>query len=469
MVRTTVGCTLVVALSMIGCSSSPSVSSTRSDIEVVGSDGVVDVNSPNASDPPRDEPVPELSGPLTIQLDGNVATERIGADGGTIEVTSATGTLFSLVVPPGALIESVDITATAVAEFGNLGFDAHGVVFGPAGLSFAGVGELTITPTDPVPVERQLMFAFDDTGSQFGAAEPKLTTDDVVVMVGHFSGYGFGDASRPSQAAFLERQASEAAVRIAGQVGDIFHTERISELLAVDSTVDLAAVFEEYATQWEEQVIKPRLAAGGSSCAAADLAISTVIGYERQRALIGAPTSTFGADLGGLVQQGYAVCEEEAITKCKAAKEPSILLEFWLGANRRAQLLGSADIAPTDPEQAKVICSPAYAASGGQPSFELSGTVTDLTKAFTLNGTFLSAPWSVAFTFLPDDASSGSHLYEGGGDGAVVSASGSYTIAAGDDGVLILTTSSGNCTGSMAGIGDVPCQDSVETIILTPI
>jgi hypothetical protein len=402
-----------------------------------------------------------LSGPLTIKLETTPATKSIGADGGTIDVKSSSGTAFSLVVPAGALTGTVDITATPVASFGNLGFDADGVVFGPSGLAFLSAAELTITPATPVPVDRQLMFAFDDTGAQFGAAEPKLDTPDAVIMVEHFSGYAFGNATRPSQAAFLQRQASDAATRITSQIGEVFLTERQSRLLNDASVVDLAAAFENYGKQWEEQVIKPRLDAANSSCAAATLAMSTVLGYERQRALIGTSTTFSALDIYNLVKQAYPVCLEEAITKCKAAKDPSILVQFWFGINRQVQLLGQSDIAPSDVNEAIKICTPTYTATGGGGDMTVSGTVADITKTFTLNGVFPGA--SVTFAFFPDGESGGSYTYKGSGGGVQLSGQGTYTVDDSDpDGVLVLTGHSNGCA-TPGG-----CRDNTDVITLTP-
>ncbi len=230
-------------------------------------------------------------------------------------------------------------------------------------------------------------------------AEPQIDTPDVVIMVEHFSGYAFGDATRPSQAAFLQRQATDAASRISGQIGDVFLGERESQVLNGTSVADLAAAFETYGEQWVEQVINPRLAAANSSCAAGALAISTVLGYERQRGLIGAGSNFSAADIYDLVKQAYPVCEEEAITKCKGLKDPSILLQFWITVNRQVQLLGAANIAPIDVDEAIKICTPTYTATGGGEGLTVTGTVADLTKTFTLEGTFPGA--SVTFGVLP--------------------------------------------------------------------
>ena len=280
-------------------------------------------------------------------------------------------------------------------------------------------------------------------------------------MVQHFSGYALGNATGPSQAAFLQRQASDAATRITSEVGEVFTAERQSQLLNGTSVVDVAAAFEKYGKDWEEQVIKPRLAAAGSSCAAAELAVATVTGYERQRALIGASSTFSLADLFALLQQMFPVCEKEAITKCKSAKDPSILVQFWTGANRQSQLLGHEDIAPTDVDKAIKICTPTYTASGGGDQLTVTGTVADVTNTFTLSGIFPGA--SLTFAFFPDGDKGGQYTYKGSGNGVQLSGQGTYTIDASDpNGVLVITGHSNGCA-TPGG-----CRDNTDVITLTP-
>ncbi|MEO8267552.1 MAG: hypothetical protein ABI706_18780 [Ilumatobacteraceae bacterium] len=229
-----------------------------------------------------------------------------------------------------------------------------------------------------------------------------------------------------------------------------------------ESVVDLAAVFEAYGKQWEEQVIKPRLDAAKSSCAAGTLAMSTVIGYQRQRGLIGAGSNFSAEDIYNLLTQAYPVCLEEAITKCKGLKDPSILVQFWFEANRQVQLLGYPDIAPTDVNEAIKICTPTYTASGGGDGLTVTGTVADLTKTFTLEGTFPGA--SVTLAFFPDGESAGSYTYKGSGGGVQISGQGTYKVAGPDgaDGVLILTGHSNGCA-TPGG-----CRENTDVITLTP-
>jgi hypothetical protein len=461
MTKLLAGCVVSLALLAGACGSDGSPRATsgssvdRSSSEA--GDGSDDSDQ-TAGDVPE-EAVEVLSGPLEIVLETTASTAMIGPDGGTVEVTSSAGTVFSLAVPKDALLGDVEITATPVASIGNLGFDAHGVVFGPSGLSFLGTAQLTITPTEAVPVDRQLPLMFDDTGEQFGVAEPKLDASAVVILVQHFSGYAFGDATRPSQAAFAERQASDAETRISSHFAEILARERQSQLLEGESVVDLAEEFDKFGKEYEEQVIKPRLAAANSSCAAAGRAISTVLGYERQRQLLGASGEFFIGDIFDLYKQAFPVCEEEAITKCKGLKDPSILLQFWITMNRTAQLFGAPDFVEVDIDKATRICTPAaYVIAGGLDDFQVNQMVCDIMEPFELSG------GGITMTFTGGLA--GSYSYSGGPFNAT--GSGTYTISLPNG-----PSEPGSMVGNGTGSVDTPLgsfeASGTETYSLAPV
>ncbi len=280
-------------------------------------------------------------------------------------------------------------------------------------------------------------------------------------MVQHFSGYAFGDVSLPSKAQFLQRQASAAAAdRITGEVGAIFSEERQQQLLGQSENSSLLETFDKYSKHWQDQVIKPRLDAAKSSCATGQLAIATVTGFERQRQLLGLSSEFTAGDLYNLLVQPFPVCEEEAITKCIAAKDPSILITLWAGFNRQAQLLGGAALVQIDEEKAKKTCKPVYTATGGGDGLTLSGIVEDLTKPFTLNGSFPGA--TEQFAYFPTDEHGGAHTYMGSGSGVQFSGNGTYTITGEDGGPLTLTGNSHGC------VTDGGCRGTTEVVTLTP-
>lgn len=153
-----------------------------------------------------------LTPPLKIELEKHTSKATLGRDGGTIEVKSAAGTRYVLSVPAGALLAPVEITATAVASFGVKG--PQGVVFGPADTRFLAPASLTISPSRPVPPARQLLFTFTDDGAELWAAEPKLGSADMVIVVEHFTGYGFAELADKAREAYVGWKTGRAETRI---------------------------------------------------------------------------------------------------------------------------------------------------------------------------------------------------------------------------------------------------------------
>ena len=105
----------------------------------------------------------------------------------------------------------------------------------------------------------------------------------------------------------------------------------------------------------------------------------------RQRVLMGLPESdpddqeeplTYDSVFGVLMKP----CEKEAIAKCRAAKDPSILVAFWKSAN--TTLPGSFVV---DTTRADLVCDPkAYRVVGGLQSFQVDQRVCDVMKPFAL-------------------------------------------------------------------------------------
>ena len=333
----------------------------------------------------------------------------------------------------------------------------HAVRLAPDGLTFVQLPTLTIVPATPIAVSDQLLFVAKSDGSDAGAALIDAKSTEMVVLLEHFSVAGAAEVTSPERAAFLERQASAAEEQIRSQVGAQLGDERAAQLTGAQGKgVDISKAMDQY----ERDVVAPRLEAASSSCAAAAKAIQTVLGLERQRQLLGMGSGKF--DLGEVLTLGDAPCEKEAIQQCKAAKDPSILVRYWLGAERTRQLLGmdsGLDLS-TMVERAKAICLPhSYTAEGGADDFVGTGTICDLAKPFTIAGS------GVTVQFTPTSETAGTYDYTGSAADVTLAGSGTYTASVTESGGTI--TASG--TGSVETPLGVFSNDGTETYTLTPI
>lgn len=404
-----------------------------------------------------------LTAPLDLVLEAAAAGRRasIGPDGGTIAVTNARGTTFTFTVPAGALSDTVDIAVTPTASVGR-GGDAQGVVFQPTGLSFVVPATLAIAPRTPVPVPQQLLFEFSDDGTELLAAEPALDTAEMVILVGHFSGYGFADLADKARDAYVGWKTDRAEARLENEITTIVTDERQREFAgeaeapaAVDAAV--AATFERY----EKEVVLPRLQNAGTSCASALKAMATTANYLRRRQLGGGTATTVGGGAGQLSVGGVsytmaqilaiadAPCEKEAIERCKAAKDPGILVKHWADRDRRRSMVGVAAGSESSTDRlhkAEAICDPqAYRITGELEDWQVDQTVCNIMEPFTMSseiGTMkLSGGLSGSYSFggVFASAYTGTHTVTfpdgprkpgtmvGGGRGTIASSGGSGT------------------------------------------
>ena len=125
--------------------------------------------------------------------------------------------------------------------------------------------------------------------------------------------------------------------------------------------------------------MRVRLANADTSCEAAKQAAQTALGYMRQMALLGLPTGSPNNPDSALtyVEVFEAVigpCHKDAVARCKAAKDPGILIGFWTEANRL--MPGRFDV---DTTKAELICDPkAYQVVGGLDDFQVDQQVCNV-------------------------------------------------------------------------------------------
>jgi hypothetical protein len=345
-----------------------------------------------------------LAAPLAIEPGSTSAEATIGPEGGSLRVTSAAGTEYVIDVPKDALDAPVTITATPVASLPSAGADAQAVILQPSGQTFAVPVTVTITPQTAVPVERQVLFTFSDDGAAVWPAEPKMDTADIVLVTTHFTGFGFADLKNLAREKYVKWTTDRAADRINSEVGEALQAERERQLLGEELNPEAMQPVIDAILQYEEEVVEPRIANADTSCAAAMEAIASLFALERQRQLLGVPerrSSDGPTMLEKALSVGLPQCEKEAIEKCKAARDPAILIRFYLGVNRQHQLLGAAG--PYEgagmAERAQDICAPlAYQIDGGLQDWQVSQKVCNIMEPFRLQSSVGTMKFSGGLT-----------------------------------------------------------------------
>jgi hypothetical protein len=105
---------------------------------------------------------------ISVQVDeGIVVSDLIGPDGGTLSVSGADSTRFTLEIPKHALLRDTLIEMTPITSLSGLRFSSGlvgAVRLEPDGLGLAAPAVLTIEPAQPVPVQDQIAFGSGSGG-----------------------------------------------------------------------------------------------------------------------------------------------------------------------------------------------------------------------------------------------------------------------------------------------------------------
>jgi len=245
-------------------------------VACLGGSGAGDVSE--ALDP-KTQPVT-----VTTTVDQSRAvSDRIGPEGGTLTASGADGSQFTLEIPADALVEEIEITMTPIESMEGLplvGGLAAGVQLEPEGMSFYDFVTLTIEPALDIPVDQQIPIGSSgvDGAVYIPLIDPESTT--VRLRLLHFSSGGVAKGYLADLAPVRQRLGGTADARLQSLMAAELARARQTQLLTGEETLDMGLI-ESLMKQWKEQVLKPRLAAAGESCAAGRLAIETLLGYER--------------------------------------------------------------------------------------------------------------------------------------------------------------------------------------------
>ncbi len=225
---------------------------------------------------------------VVVTLDAGKKVEAaIPVEGGTVSATGADGTVYRLDIPKDALPTETTIGLTPVTKLTGMPFGRepnYAVQLSPDGLFLYNVAVLTITPAQAIPVDQQLVFGYREDGKKLTMALPVVDSSEIKIQVDHFSGNGVTQGTLADIEPLRGDLGGDVAERIRTAVSTALAESRRAQLAGQPSELpDFEAAFDEF----EEQVVNPRVAAAGESCAAGRLAIETVFYLERLRQLMG--------------------------------------------------------------------------------------------------------------------------------------------------------------------------------------
>lgn len=293
---------------------------------------------------------------VTPALDEFAQAEAvIGREGGSLSATGADGTVFRLDLPADALVTNTTIRMIPLSRLDGMPFGSGplAVQLEPEGLQLYETAVLTITPPQSLPVDQQLFFGYSGMGEDLVLVPPVVDSSEIKLQIFHFSGYGVTKGFLADIEPVRARIGGAAEQRIQSQTAELLTKARQAALLGTEEP-DLSGL-DGLFKQYEQEVVQPRIAAAGESCAAGRLAFQTVLGYERQRQLLGYGDEGGLADYTGLMDTVASVCMKEEYELCRDDHIIHRIIPAWLGLERQSALLGITEDGGTTPalEQAK--------------------------------------------------------------------------------------------------------------------
>jgi len=362
---------------------------------------------------------------VKVQLDKKqTATGKVSQGGGSVSLTAADGSKFTLDVPANAVEADTTITMTAVKSLDGAPLANNtptAVQLEPSGLFFKEMATLTIVPAKEIPTKEQIIFSYEGDGQDYHLAVIDPRSKEIKIKLMHFSGAGVGGGSDSAWAATLQLQADSAYTRLAQKLGELLQPERFSEDSSDANKVDEKAL--SLLNQFEEQVVLKEIAAAEQDCKLARKALQDLLYLGRLCRLLSAPLPD---DFAEKVRR-----LEEIISKCGGGN-----------SNRH------------------------YRVSGQSNNVSFNGEICSLDKPFALDATFPGGSAKTSFT--PGSALAGSTSVSGGGGGCTQSGGGNYTVTIREDGsgtITWTTTDKLTCPGfgnSRTATFTLPLQPAPE-------
>jgi hypothetical protein len=157
--------------------------------------------------------------------------------------------------------------------------------------------------------------------------------------VPHFSGYGAARGFLGDVEKALKRIGGSAEERIGSEMRAVLQQARQAGMRG-EPVQSYAYLLDPYFEQFEREVMKPRLAAAGQSCAAGRAAIFTVRGYRRQRALLGYEDGDAMTETSDLLQGVSEKCMDEEYQMCVNDHVVHRIYTGYLETTRTFEMLG---------------------------------------------------------------------------------------------------------------------------------
>jgi hypothetical protein len=334
---------------------------------------------------------------VKVELDKKqTSSGTVGKQGGSVSLTTADGSKFTLDMPADAVDADTTITMTAVksiegSPLGNTTPTA--VQLEPSGLTLKQVATLTITPSKEIPVKDQIVFGYEGNGKDYHLALIDPKSKEIKVKLFGFSGAGIGSGSDSAWAAHQIIEASQASTRLIQKLGEATREARRRIFMEGDESGTSEELFKPFIDAFIEQVVLKEIAAAELDCKHSEKALHDLIFIERMQQLLGFVDSGVG-------------------TQLFRDKVPRLL---EIGRK----------------------CKRSYRVNGQSNNVSFTAEICNISKPFSIDAKYPGG--TAKTTFFPDVEGEGQTTVTGGGGGCTHSGGGDYTVILKDDGSGTLT------------------------------
>ena len=274
------------------------------------------------------------AGPVITVDQARAATNTVPLWGGTLTATGADGTVYSLTIPPNALLVETSITMTPIVSISGGDLPAGsmlGVDLQPSGLRLYEFADLSITPPQLSSTANVAGFTYEGDGDDLHRYPAAIDGGRILLHVIHFSGAGANICVElcpppivPPPPIITESQLEQLIASL--DPHDPFYATRLAELLH----------------GYYDLFIAPNLQQMEQNCDYATGRIPKVLAWSRtNQILLGEEGfEQENQTIGNSVVRSVGNCWAEATETCLDVKNTH-QVQNLLQIARQAQLLGA--------------------------------------------------------------------------------------------------------------------------------
>jgi len=236
------------------------------------------------------------------------ASGKVSPGGGTVSLTAADGSKFTLDVPANAVETETTITMTALKSLDGAPLDNNtptAVQLEPSGLFFKELATLTIVPAKEIPIKEQIMFSYSSEGKDYHLAPVDPKSKEIKIKLIHFSGAGVGSGGDAAWAANLMVIAAEAQGRLEHIIGESTQEAHRRMLLGDEDSAELNDLIDKAVAaidKFEEQVLLKQMVAAELDCQHVEKAIQSLIFIGRMYDLLGGKPPSWNDKMNKLLK-----------------------------------------------------------------------------------------------------------------------------------------------------------------------